>query len=163
MAIFSSKLLRHEFCMEELRNIGAEVVNVEGVMFYVKYKLDELNIEYLYHLYPDNTYLLERIKPYSLNIGEFLKEEDVVEIIKIDIDQFKNAKKSTNFNDFVSIDKTLAKIVRYFEDLYLYYNIDKEDIDLLEAETYHLKDVIMQIKERSKRVYHKKEPDSFNE
>jgi len=163
MAIFSSKTLRHEFCMEELRSIGAEVINVEGIMFFVKYNKKHLNIEYLYHLNPDNTYLLERIKPYSLHIGEFLKEEDLVEIIKVDIEQFINAKNSKNFDSFVNIDRSLSKIVRNFEDLFLYYNIDTEDMLILEKQTFHLKSIIMDVKERSKRIYHKKDPDSFKE
>ena len=161
MSILSTKQLRHEFCMEELRNIGAEVINMEGIMFYVKYNKNNLNIEYMYHLMPDNTYLLERIKPYSLYLGEFLKEEDLIQILKIDIEQFINAKNSSNFDDFVKIDKGLTKIAINFDDLFLYYNISKEDLKLLDEETIKLKKVILDIKERSKRVYHKKDPDSF--
>lgn len=163
MSILSTKQLRHEFCMEELRNIGAEVINMEGIMFYVKYNKNNLNIEYMYHLMPDNTYLLERIKPYSLYLGEFLKEEDLIQILKIDIEQFINAKNSSNFDDFVKIDKGLTKIAINFDDLFLYYNISKEDLKLLDEETIKLKKVILDIKERSKRVYHKKDPDSFKE
>ncbi|QEK12475.1 hypothetical protein FQB35_09125 [Crassaminicella thermophila] len=161
MTIFSSRLLRHKFCIEELKKIGAEVMEIEGIMFIVKYHKDNLHIEYLYHINPDNSYLLERIKPYSLVIDEYLTEEDVITAIQNDLDQFKNARKSKNFNDFVSIDKNLTKIVRYFEDLYLYYNIDKNDIAFLKKEVNNMVNAIMEIKNRSKRVYHKTEPQSF--
>lgn len=161
MAIFTAKLLRHEFCMEELRKIGAEIINMEGIMFLVKYNNQGLKIEYMYHLNPDNTYTLERIKPHSLHIGEFQSEEDLVEIIKVDVEQLLNAKNSKNFDRFVSIDKSLAKIVRHFDDLFLYYNIDREDMIMLEQETCNFKKKIMEVKERSKRIYHKKDPDSF--
>ncbi|MFT9495444.1 hypothetical protein [Anaerosolibacter sp.] len=163
MAIMSSKLLRHTFCMEELRKIGAQVINVQGIKFYVKYTINNLNIEYLYHVNPDDTYLLERIKPYLLIVGEYPTEEDIVEAIKVDIDQFKNAMKSKNFNDFVAIDRDLTDIVRYFEDLYLYYNIDREDLSLMKEEINHVVDLILQIKNRSQRVYHKKDPDNLKD
>ncbi len=162
MTIFTAKLLKHEFCMEKLRKIGAKVINMEGIMFHVKYDKNDLNIEYLYHLNPDNTYLLERIKPHTLHIGEYKTEEDLVEIIMVDIEQLLNAKNSHNFDRFISIDKSLSKIVRHFDDLFLYYNVDKEDMLILENETLVLKNKIMEIKERSRRIYHKKDPDSFN-
>jgi hypothetical protein len=149
--------------MEELRKIGAQVINVQGIKFYVKYTINNLNIEYLYHVNPDDTYLLERIKPYLLIVGEYPTEEDIVEAIKVDIDQFKNAMKSKNFNDFVAIDRDLTDIVRYFEDLYLYYNINREDLSLMKEEINHVVDLILQIKNRSQRVYHKKDPDNLKD
>ncbi len=161
MSIMSSKQLRHTFCMEELRKIGAHVINVQGIKFYVKYNMDNLNIEYIYHINPDYTYLLERIKPYLLIAGVYATEEDVVEAIKVDIDQFKNAMKSKNFDDFVAIDRDLTDIVRYFEDLYLYYNINREDLTLMKEEINRVVDLIQQIKNRSDRVYYKKDPESF--
>lgn len=163
MALFSSRLLRHKFCVEELRKLGAEVIDMEGIMFFVKYHTHDLHIEYIYHLHTNKTYLLERIKPYPLVIGEYDVEESVIETIKTDIDQFMNAMHSKNFNDFVGIDKDLTKIVRAFEDLYLYYNISKEDIGLLKADVEKLANAIIEIKNRSSRVYHKTEPASFKE
>ncbi|WZL74516.1 hypothetical protein QBE52_07205 [Clostridiaceae bacterium 35-E11] len=163
MAIFSSRLLRHEFCVEELRKIGAEVIDMEGIMFFVKYHQHPLHIEYIYHLHTNKTYLLERIKPYPLVIGEYKVEENVIETIKTDIDQFMNAVHSKNFNAFVGIDQDLTKIMRSFEDLYLYYNISKEDIALLKTDVEKLAHEIFSIKNRSKRVYYKTEPASFKE
>lgn len=161
MTIFSARPLKHKFCIEELQKISAEVLEIEGIMFIVKYNNNNLNIEYIYHINPDNTYLLERIKPYSLFLSEHDTEESVVSAIKNDIDQFNNARHSKNFDAFVSIDKDFTKIVRYFEDLYLYYNIDKEDIDFLKKEVHDIAESIIKIKNRSKRVYHKTEPKSF--
>ncbi|TCO73620.1 hypothetical protein [Marinisporobacter balticus] len=161
MTIFSARRLKHQFCIEELRKIGAEVMEIEGIMFIVKYHCNNLNIEYIYHISPDNAYLLERIKPYSLVLSEHTTEESVINAIKNDIDQFNNARNSKNFDDFVSIDKDLTKIVRYFEDLYLYYNINNEDINYLKNEVHKMAKSIIEIQDRSKRVYHKTEPKSF--
>ncbi|WIF94281.1 hypothetical protein [Caminicella sporogenes] len=161
MAIMSSRLIRHQFCIEELKKLGAKVISVQGIMIYVKFKIKNIKLEYLYHINPDSTYFLERIKPYVMAVGNFNTEEDIIDIIKIDLEQFKNAMNSKNFKDFIEVDDKISKLVRYFEDLYLYYNISKEDLKLLKDEVNTILNTIIDIKDRSKRVYYKKEPESF--
>ncbi|SKC43652.1 hypothetical protein [Maledivibacter halophilus] len=159
MAIMSSRLIRHQFCIEELRKLGAKVISIQGIMFYVKFKIKNTKLSYMYHIKTDNTYYLERIKPYFMTIGDFNSEEDIIDIIKIDLEQFKNAMNSKNFNDFIEVDKSLTKLVRYFEDLFLYYNVSKDDINTVQEEVNHLLEKIVDIKEKSQRIYHKKDPD----
>jgi len=161
MAIMSSRLIRHEICKDELKKMGAKVYDIQGMMFYVKFKINGTKIYYMYHLNPDNTFRLERIKPYTMPVGEFTTEEDVVDLIRIDIEQFSQAMKSSNFNKFVDVDHNIAKLVRVFEDLYLYYNIPKNDLDIINEEVDAILTSIMDIKSHSERVYFKKEPESF--
>lgn len=161
MAIMSSRLIRHQICIEELKDLGAKVISVQGVMFYVKFKIKDIKISYMYHIKTDNTYYLERIKPYFMTIGDYESEEDIIDIIKIDLEQFTNAMNSKNFNDFIDIDRRITKLVRYFEDLYLYYNVPKDDLTIIKDEVDTILDTILEIKDRSKRVYHKKDPESF--
>lgn len=161
MAIMSSRLIRHEICKDELKKMGAKVFDIQGIMFYVKFVIDGVKIYYMYHLREDNTFRLERIKPYTMPVGEFTTEEDVIDLIKIDIEQFKQAMKSSNFDKFVDVDHNIAKLVRVFEDLYLYYNIPKEDLKVINDEVDTILKTIMDIKSHSKRVYFKKEPESF--
>ncbi len=161
MTIMSSRLIRHQFCLDELRKLGAKVISIQGLMIYVKFKIKDTKIEYIYHIKPDNTYYLERIKPYVMAVGDFEREEDLVELIKIDTEQFKNAMGSKNFKDFIEIDEKISKLVRMFEDLYLYYNIPKDDLKDIKVEVDTILDKIIGIKNKSKRVYHKKDPESF--
>lgn len=163
MAIMSSRLIRHEICKDELRSLGARVLDIQGIMFYVKFKINSYKISYIYHLNPDNTYFLERVKPYSMVVGDFNTEEDIVDIIKIDIEQFRNAMNSNNFSKFIDVDNNISKLVRIFEDLYLYYNINAEDIDNLNEEIKKLLGTIKVIKSHSDRVYFKKEPDVLDD
>ncbi|MBN2796249.1 MAG: hypothetical protein JXR88_12635 [Clostridia bacterium] len=163
MAIMSSRLIRHEICKDELRSLGARVLDIQGIMFYVKFKINGYKISYIYHLNPDNTYFLERVKPYSMVVGDFNTEEDIVDIIKIDIEQFKNAMNSNNFSKFIDVDNNISKLVRIFEDLYLYYNINANDIDDLNEEIKKLLNKIKEIKSHSDRVYFKKEPDMLDD
>lgn len=159
MAIMSSRLIRHQICIEELRKLGAKVISIQGIMFYVKFKIKNTKLSYMYHIKTDNTYYLERIKPYFMTIGDFDSEEDIIDTIKIDLEQFENAMNSKNFNDFIEVDKSITKLVRYFEDLYLYYNVSKDDMNTIKEEVNILLEKILAIKENSQRVYYKKDPD----
>jgi len=161
MAIMSSRLIRQQIGIEELRKMGAKVISLQGVMFYVKFKVKDTRIEYLFNIRPDNSYFLERIKPYAMPAGQFKNIEDLIEIIKIDLEQFKNASNSSNFPEFIEIDASISKLVRYFEDLYLYYNIPKEDLKTIKDEVNTIVKTITEIKNKSERVYHKKDPDSL--
>ncbi|MCA0384759.1 MAG: hypothetical protein LCH34_04050 [Firmicutes bacterium] len=163
MSIMSSRLIRHELCKEELKNYGAHITDIEGIMFLVKFKLEDYKITYAYHLNEDNTYYLERVKPYFLSVGTYKTEEEIVEIIKVDIDQFRNAIHSSNFNQFIEIDNHISQLVRLFEDLYLYYNISKEDLSKLDDDVDNILETIKDIMKRSARVYTKKDPDILNE
>lgn len=159
MAIVSSRLVRHELCKDELKTIGGKVIDIQGIMFLVKFNIKGNRISYAYHLNEDGSFFLERIRPYTLAVGDFKCEEDIVDVIKVDIEQFTNAMNSKNFNQFIEIDEHITKLVRLFEDLYLYYNISPEDLKMLDDSVDHVLDNIKNIMTHSKRVYTKKDPD----
>lgn len=161
MAYMTVRQIRHQMCLNKLRDMGCEVISVQGVMFYIRYNLDDFKISYVYHVNNDNTYYLERIKPYVVSAGNVKTEDDVVDLIKIDIEQFKNAKKSKNFQSFIEVDTELSKAVRSFEDLFLYYNISKEDTELVKEELSKIKSLFKSIKSRSERVFYDKDPDNI--
>lgn len=163
MAIMSSRLIRHQICIEELRNLGAKVISIQGIMFYVKFKVKDTKLSYMYHIKTDNTYYLERIKPYFMSIGDFSSEEEIIDIIKIDLEQFNNAMNSKNFPEFIEIDQSITELVRYFEDLFLYYNVPTEDLRAIRGEISTVLDKIIEVKNNSCRVYHKKDPESFKQ
>ena len=163
MTIMSSRLIRHEMCKDELKSLGAKIIDIEGIMFLVKFKLDDYKLTYAYNLNEDNTYYLERVKPYFLSIGNYESEEEIVDVIKVDMEQFKNAMHSSNFSQFIEIDNHLSQLVRLFEDLYLYYNINKEDLAALDDSVDGILENIKAIMKKSSRVYTKKDPDILNE
>lgn len=155
----SSRLIRHDLCKDELQEMGAKVIDIQGIMFYVKFYFDDIKISYIYHLHTDNTYFLERIKPYSLAIGDYKTEEDIVEEIKVDIEQFKNAMRSHNFENFIEVDGKITQLARIFEDLYLYFNVKEDDLNEIDEELHKLLHMMKSIKQKSDRVYFKKDPD----
>jgi hypothetical protein len=159
MAIMSSRLIRHEVCVDDLKKIGAKVIDIQGIMFHVSFNIKEHKISYIYHLNEDNSYLLERVSPYFVQIGNYDKEENIVNAIKIDIEQFRNAVRSSNFKNFIKVDTHISQLVRIFEDLYLYYNIENEQIELLDKDINKLLESIKEMMRTSTRVYYKKDPD----
>lgn len=160
---FSVRKIKHDFYIEKLREIGFEVKQMEGVLFYLKYDRDGINLEYLYSLTPNNSYLLERVKPYLLSLGEFSSEDCLFDAIDIDLKQFKNAKRSNNFGDFIEIDKEILSAVNIFEDLYLYYNLSKEDALSVKEKIIDFKQSLIEISKKSERVFKEKEPESFKQ
>ncbi|EOD00942.1 hypothetical protein [Caldisalinibacter kiritimatiensis] len=163
MSYMTIRQIRHQMCLNKLRELGCKVISVHGVMFHVKYSVNDFKIEYIYHLNPDNTYYLERIKPYVVSAGVMNSEEEIVNAIKIDIEQFKNASQSKNFNNFIEVNTEISKAVRAFEDLYLYYNISKEDTELIKNHIKDFMEKLTEVKNRSKRVFYEKDPQSFND
>ncbi|MDI6706215.1 MAG: hypothetical protein QME73_08165 [Bacillota bacterium] len=161
MPFISTRQIRHELCLKQLREMGAEVIEVQGVMFFVKFQLDDLKLVYLYRIDKRNDYYLERIKPYLTPGGTFHTEEEVVDIIKIDVEQFENATKSKNFSLFLDITKSLSASVRNVEDLFLYYNVSREELVEIKDEVERIKEIILKAVKHDKRVYTDKEPDTI--
>lgn len=163
MSIMSSRIIRHKLIVKELREMGAKVLELQGVQVLIKFNFDGFLITYSYTINSDNTYFLERLKPYTLAVGDFEEEEQILDIIKEDIDQFKNAMKSSNFDKFITINNHLTQLVRIFEDLYLYYNISKDDVLKLDSSVDSVLEEVREVFKRSTRAYTKKDPDVLNE
>ncbi len=159
MPELSAKLIRHEICKDEIERLGGTITEIQDVMFYVNFDFENHSIVYLYHLTRDNAYTLKRIKPYTLYLGDFNDEEEIIDGIKIDIEQFKNAMKSKNYSYFINIDNDITKLARIFEDLFLYYNVNEESLNNINNEIKQMLHSINTIKEESERVYFDKEPD----
>jgi len=86
----------------KLIQMGADVTVVSGQMVYVSFDInDEIKVSYVYNINKKNRYFLERIRPYPISVKEFETAEDICNIIKIDVEQFRNAVKSHNIHDFI--------------------------------------------------------------
>ncbi len=161
---FSSKVVFHEMCIQSLKEMGAEVIDIEGIMVFVRIDLDDkLQITYLYHRNPDGTFMLERIKPYVLLIGEYESEEVVFDTIVNDLDQLSNACKSHKFDSFIETTGLLVKVTRDLDDLFLYYNINDEDMQYIHDSVKVLWQSLYRIKNHSERIYYKTEPQSLKD
>lgn len=155
------KYINAEFSQHEMRlnQLGAKVEQVSGKLCYIKFNINHLMIEYAYHINGKNQYFLERIKPYPLPIKSFRNEADIVEIIKVDIKQFKNAVKSKNIGSFVEINNELNNTIKMFEDFFLYYNVPTETLKKIRQQIDELQQEICDAKGRVERVFFDKDPE----
>ncbi len=145
----------------QLRQMGGKVTLINSKMCFVRFDIEDVRVSYAYNVNKRGKYFLERIKPYPLPLCEVEQEKDIIELIKIDLEQFKIACKSHHINEFIDINKRFTQTIKKFEDLFLYYNLGQEHID----EIYERLDLINQKMDdalaNSKRVYFKKNPNNL--
>ncbi|EOD00395.1 hypothetical protein [Caldisalinibacter kiritimatiensis] len=154
----SAEANMHEMKLEQM---GAKVEVINSLMCYVTFDLEGTEISYVYNLNKKNNYFLERVEPYPQPAGTFKSIEDVIETIKIDIEQFKNAKRCKVFDLFIETNKAMTNVSRNFEDLYLYYNVPHEYTEQIKSKINEIKELIDEAKQNSERVYFKKNPDTI--
>lgn len=145
----------------KLRQMGAKVQVINSKMCYVKFDLSGFKVEYAYNINKHGNYFLERIAPYPLPLREFDREEAVIDIIEIDLEQFKNAIKSHNIASFITINRKLTQTIKKFEDLFLYYNVPAEENDIIFKKLEEIDAEIEATKKSSTRLYFRKEPENL--
>jgi len=150
------EITKHQMILKQL---GAKVDVISSFMCYITFDVEGTKVSYVYNINHKNRYFLERVEPYPEVAGTFNTEEDVIETIKIDIEQFRNAKLSKVFDLFIDINKEMSKTIRSFEDLYLYYNVPRECAESIKDKLKEIQEAIQKAKDKSDRVYFKKDPE----
>lgn len=145
----------------KLQQMGGKVHVINSKLCYVNFDIGGFQIQYVYNVNRDGNYFLERIKPYPLPLKEFESEQDVVDIIDIDIEQFKNALKSHNIETFVNLSRELNHAMKKFEDLFLYYNVPGEEVEKMLDKIRNFENDIDVLKTKTERLYFRKEPDNL--
>ena len=116
-----------------LRQIGAtKITKVKGYLYFIKFKIGDLDINYTYNINHKNQYFLQRIEPYPLPKGVFDNEIEIVSFIKKDLVKFKKAKKLENFDEFLKLNNNITNLTNEVEHLFLNCNISNLDIDDLQ-------------------------------
>ena len=136
-----------------LRQIGAtKITKVKGYLYFIKFKIDDLDITYTYNINHKNQYFLQRIEPYPLGKGIFSKEIEIVSFIKKDLSKFKKAIKHDNFNKFLNLNNTITSLTTDVENLFLNYDISDIDINQLEETLSTFYDKIEECKKNIKTI-----------
>ncbi|MCC3863027.1 hypothetical protein K0040_01695 [Terrisporobacter petrolearius] len=130
-----------------LRQIGAtKITRVRGYLYFIKFKIDDLDITYTYNINHKNQYFLQRIEPYPLGKGIFDKEIEIVSFIQKDLSKFKKAKKLDNFNNFLKLNNAITSLTTDVENLFLNYDISDVNISQLEETLNAFSDKIEECK-----------------
>lgn len=116
-----------------LRQIGAtKITKVKGYLYFIKFKIDDLDIHYTYNINHKNQYFLQRIEPYPLAKGIFSNEIEIVSFIRKDLMKFKKAMQLENFDEFLKLNDTITTLTTQVEHLFLNCDISNLDIDDLQ-------------------------------
>ncbi len=156
--LMNAEIMQHDI---KLRQMGADVYVINSKMCFVIFMVGKHEIAYVYNINNKGRYFLERIKPYPLALREFEKEDDVIDIIEIDLEQFKNASNSHNIDAFIEINRDFNMSLRRFEDLFLYYNVPTESVNEIRGHLEKIDNIIDQTRMSAERLYFKKNPDNL--
>lgn len=137
----------------QLRLLGAKVEKVSGVVYFVRFELEEgLEVAYTYNINTKDKYFLQRIKPYPIPEGLFSDQEQVVAFIKRDIEKFKNARNSSNFQHFVELAQMMNHLAKDMESLFLNYNVEGKHLEQIIKELNEIRKTIVESKASSTHV-----------
>lgn len=153
-----AEAMEHEM---KLVQLGGKVTFINSKMCYVSFDVEGIIIEYSYNINSKGKVFLERIKPYPLPINAYEDEEHVIEIIKIDLEQFYAASQSHNMADFITINQQFHNTLKRFEDLFLYYNVPEATMVTIKSDLDRINQEILNCRNSAKRVYFEKEPDNL--
>ena len=127
-----------------LRQMGAsDVTKIRGLLYFMTFKLsDDVEISYSYNINTQDKYFLQRIKPYPIPQGVFSDEYEIVSFIKKDLQKFRTAINSSNFNLFIDVAKKVNNITYMAEYLFLNYNVNVNELLAINKE---LDDILKEI------------------
>lgn len=145
----------------KLRQMGGEFLQLSSKCCYVRFIIGDFRLSYVYNINKSNHYFLERLKPYPLPLKEYENEDDVIEMIRLDLEHFKNAAKSKNITSFIKINQELNRTAKAFEDLFLYYNVETFHTDTILQKLDEIKDEIRKTVDDSERLFDDGEPCSL--
>lgn len=162
--MFSKRLLLHKYAIDELRDAGCTVDEIDNDLVYVKYYIHpdsnpdlQFKLKYTYHRDNHGGFFIDRIKPYSLPLGGFGTEEEIVNFILSDIELFRNAVNSNKFSEFVTLGNMIEKFKHSFEAFFLYKNVEAGDFDFISKEVSVIIDKIMELSDKRKDIILRKE------
>lgn len=137
-----------------LRQLGASKISkVRSYLYFISFELnDDIEVSYTYNINTKNKYYLQRIKPYPLPQGRFADEYKIVEFIKKDLNKFQNAQNSSNFDSFVEISNKSNSITTIIENLFLNYNIEKDDLKIINTQLNSILNSINKAKDNAKKL-----------
>lgn len=114
-----------------LRQMGAKSINyMPAYVNVINFEIGEdLTVGYIYNANEDGDIYLQRTSPYAMRIGKMYSELDVIDFIDRDIERFRNAYKSHNFQKFVKITNAFNQLDKAIEGVFMLKNVSGKDLD----------------------------------
>ncbi len=135
-----------------LTQMGADVKSIHGLICYVRFKINDTEIFYVYNINAKDQYYLQKVLPYPVGAGVFTKTSEIVNYIKEDIEYYKKASKSSKFNDFVNINMQLHNTIHNMEETYLKYNVPHDKMDKVVSKINEVNHILDDVKKIESQV-----------
>lgn len=116
-----------------LKQMGANIKSIHGILSYVKIMVGDTEITYVYNINTKNQFFLQRVTPYPLGAGIFNNQNEVLAYIKKDIESFTNAYNSSVFNKFTELAYRTHRTTHELEEVFLAYNVPMDRMIRIEA------------------------------
>jgi hypothetical protein len=117
----------------ELKQIGAKVRSVHGIVCYISFFVANIKITYLYNINKNNDFFLQRINPYPLSVGVFKKQSDIVNFIKKDIKRFEAASQHSCFQRYIDLNLGFYESLNKMENLFIDHDMSQKNFKKLES------------------------------
>ncbi|MPN56688.1 hypothetical protein SDC9_204379 [bioreactor metagenome] len=103
----------------------------------------------MYNINAKNQYCLQMVKPYPAGAGVFSKPQAIVQYIKNDIKQFKNASSSNVFSEFVTVNQNLYASIQNIKDAFMTYNVPRDKMQQIKEKVDEISNLLDDIKNTS--------------
>lgn len=135
----------------QLRQMGASNITfVNSNMYIVDFKLEKgLLVSYVFNITRGDKYFLQRMRPYAMVQGKYANTAEIAEFIEKDLSRFRNAEHSSNFDKFIEISKKSAEFAEALENLFLNYNVDKDEMERMDEKLDKLLEHLEQAREKA--------------
>lgn len=110
----------------KLTQMGAHVTSLHGIISFIRFSFDQTELLYVYNVNAKSQYFLQMVKPYPVAAGAFTSSKSMIQYIKDDIKQFKNASNSNVFGEFVTVNQSLYESIQNIKDVFMTYNVPKD-------------------------------------
>lgn len=130
-----------------LTQMGANVKSIHGLVGYVRFYINDVEIFYVYNINAKEQYYLQKVLPYPVGAGVFTKPAEIVSYIKKDISYYKTASKSSIFKDFVGTNLELHKTIHKMEETFLNYNVPHENMEEIGSKIQQINAILDQVQE----------------
>ncbi len=137
-----------------LRQLGASSIReINSIMHIVRFELESgFEVAYVFNITKDNKYFLQRMRPYALAHGKMADAESIVAFIEGDIEKFRRAQNSSNFDTFIKTANLMNTLTAKLEDMFLNHNVDGELLRNFNRCVQNDCDFVDELKEKSREL-----------
>lgn len=137
-----------------LRQAGADSIqthlaHINLVSFQIA---PDVKVAYVYEIKENGEIYLERTSPYPMLMGRMYDENALIEMVKNDVESFRNAYNSRNYDTYLQLVKSHLRFQWAAEDLFMNHNVDGDDLDDLHSAYERLHQLLDEVKGRSEKI-----------